>query len=64
MPTVELEEAEWNTVMAMIAGAPWRDANPLLLKIGEQLRRSQAANAVGAANMPPQQARKGPVPAG
>jgi hypothetical protein len=35
---VRLKGAEWQQVMAIIATAPWRDANPLLMKIGEQLR--------------------------
>jgi hypothetical protein len=41
MPTVELDEQEWQAVLAMIALAPWRDANPLLMKIGSQLRIQQ-----------------------
>jgi hypothetical protein len=28
--------------MAILAGAPWNVANPLLMKIGEQLRRQSA----------------------
>jgi hypothetical protein len=38
MPSVELEDNEWQRVMAIIAMAPWRDANPLLMKIGAQLQ--------------------------
>lgn len=38
MASIDLSENEWGQVMAMIAERPWRDANPLLLKIGEQLR--------------------------
>jgi hypothetical protein len=38
MPSIELEDQEWGQVMAIISTAPWRDANPLLMKIGEQLR--------------------------
>ena len=38
MPMVELEAQEWQQVMAMISSAPWRDANPLLMKIGAQLQ--------------------------
>jgi hypothetical protein len=39
MPSVELDDQEWQQVMAIIATAPWRDANPLLMKIGNQLRQ-------------------------
>jgi hypothetical protein len=39
MASVELEDQEWQQVMAIIATAPWRDANPLLMKIGNQLRQ-------------------------
>lgn len=38
MPSVELDDQEWQAVMAIVATAPWRDANPLLMKIGGQLR--------------------------
>jgi hypothetical protein len=45
MPIVELPEQEWQVVMALISAAPWRDANPLLMKIGGQLNaQHQAAN--------------------
>ena len=39
MVKVELDAEEWQRVMAIIANAPWSTANPLLMKIGEQLRR-------------------------
>jgi hypothetical protein len=35
---VELDEQEWQQVINMIATAPWTVANPLLMKIGNQLR--------------------------
>ena len=38
MPTVTLDDKEWNVVMQMLATQPWRDVNPLLMKIGNQLR--------------------------
>jgi hypothetical protein len=44
MPTVQLDDEEWQRVMAIIAGAPWNVANPLLMKIGEQLRHQQVTN--------------------
>lgn len=39
---VVLTAEEWNQVMAIIATASWKDANPLLMKIGAQLRAQQA----------------------
>jgi hypothetical protein len=45
MPTVQLDEEEWQKVMAIIAAAPWNIANPLLMKIGEQLRQVASNNA-------------------
>jgi hypothetical protein len=33
--------AEWNQVMALVGEGPWRIANPLLQKIGEQAARLQ-----------------------
>jgi hypothetical protein len=41
MSKIEMEDDEWQRVMACIALAPWRDANPLLMKIGEQLREQE-----------------------
>jgi hypothetical protein len=38
-PSVALTAQEWTQVMAILSTAPWRDANPLLMKIGEQLQR-------------------------
>jgi hypothetical protein len=38
MPVIEMTEQEWNQVMAILSSAPWRDANPLLIKIGSQLQ--------------------------
>ena len=38
MPAVNLDANEWGQVMAILSTAPWRDANPLLMKIGDQLR--------------------------
>lgn len=35
---VYLSEREWQAVMGLISLAPWRDANPLLMKIGAQLQ--------------------------
>jgi hypothetical protein len=38
MPAVMLDDNEWGQVMALLANASWRDANPLIMKIGNQLR--------------------------
>lgn len=38
MSIINLSDQEWGQVMACLASAPWREANPLLMKIGEQLR--------------------------
>lgn len=44
MQSVVLLEQEWQQVMGLLALAPWRDANPLLMKIGGQLRMQAAPN--------------------
>lgn len=41
MPVVNLSDTEWQQVLGIIATAPWRDANPLLMKIGAQLKTQQ-----------------------
>lgn len=38
MPSIELSDGEWGQVMQLISEGPWRVANPLLMKIGDQLR--------------------------
>lgn len=35
---VELDQPEWNSLLAILAQAPWNVANPLIMRIGEQLR--------------------------
>lgn len=35
---IDLSENEWGQVMAGISLLAWREANPLLMKIGEQMR--------------------------
>jgi hypothetical protein len=35
---VRLDLEEWQRVLAVLAQAPWSTANPLIMKIGEQLR--------------------------
>jgi hypothetical protein len=39
MQTVTLSEQEWQQVMGLMALGPWRDVNPLLMKIGQQLQQ-------------------------
>jgi hypothetical protein len=46
MQTVTLDTEEWQRVLTIIAGAPWNVANPLLLKIGEQLRMQSGSQRV------------------
>lgn len=36
--SVSLDQEEWNRVLAVLAQAPWNVSNPLIMKIGEQLR--------------------------
>lgn len=38
MPVVNLDDKEWQQVMGLLSEGPWRVANPLLMKIGDQLR--------------------------
>jgi hypothetical protein len=39
MPSnVSLDDREWGQVMNILADAPWKVSNPLLMKIGDQLR--------------------------
>jgi hypothetical protein len=48
---VRLELDEWQRVLAVLAQAPWSTANPLIMKIGEQLRMQEP--------MPPAQTSRG-----
>lgn len=36
--TVYLEKPEWDQILAILGKVPWEVANPLLMKIGGQLR--------------------------
>jgi hypothetical protein len=51
MASVDLSDADWQQVMAIIATAPWRDANPLLMKIGAQLQGQVQPQAVARAGI-------------
>lgn len=35
---IELADEEWRQVLAILAQAPWSTANPLIMKIAEQMR--------------------------
>jgi hypothetical protein len=54
MPHVQLTDAEWSQVMAILGEAPWKIVHPLLLKIGGQLH---AQAQVAAAPLPPKPLR-------
>lgn len=46
MTNINLENEDWDRVLQIIANAgsiPWTVTNPLLMKIGEQRRQSDAA---------------------
>lgn len=51
--TVHLSEREWQAVMGLISLAPWRDANPLLMKIGAQLQAQAPQQAEQPGQGPP-----------
>ena len=38
MATVNLDEREWQQVLSILSQQPWHIANPLLMKIGQQLQ--------------------------
>ena len=57
--TIALDLEEWQRVLQILAGAPWSAANPLIMKIGEQLRLQEksdpnARRPDGAGDRPPQ----------
>jgi hypothetical protein len=41
MVEVRLDPQEWNQLLQVLSQAPWNIANPLIMKIGEQLRAQQ-----------------------
>ena len=43
MSNVELSDQQWGQVMAILADAPWKIANPLLMEMGNQLRAQALA---------------------
>jgi hypothetical protein len=53
--TIDLDEQSWRTVLALLAKAPWEQANGLIMAIGGQMQQQQGQ---AAANPPqPQRAR-------
>ena len=48
---VRLDLAEWERVLGVLAQAPWATVNPLIMKIGDQLRMQEP--------MPPAQPSRG-----
>jgi hypothetical protein len=42
---VRLPIEQWQQVLAILATAPWSQANPLIMAIGEQLRQRAEATA-------------------
>ena len=46
MIEVRLDNEEWQRVLAILAQAPWSAANPLIMKIGQQLQAQTAAEEV------------------
>ena len=59
MPVVDLDETEWQNVLAILATAPWNQANPLLMKIGQQLRIQQVSRTNSLAEAPSNPAQVG-----
>ena len=43
MLPVQLDMEEWQRVLAILAQAPWSTANPLIMKIGQQLQAQAGA---------------------
>lgn len=41
--TVTLDQDAWNRLLAILSTAPWREANPLIMAIGQQLREQDQA---------------------
>jgi hypothetical protein len=53
MVEVRLEPQEWNQLLQILSQAPWNVANPLIMKIGEQLRGKQEAELLKGQQQPP-----------
>jgi hypothetical protein len=53
MSSVNLNDNEWGQLMSILADAPWKIANPLLMKIGDQLRAEAMINTAPTSNKAP-----------
>ena len=62
MPIIELDDNEWQMVLGILATAPWNQANPLLMKIGAQLRIQQVSKTNSMAEVPSNPAQVGVKP--
>ena len=40
--SVQLTQEDWQRVMSAMSHAPWKDVNPLLMSIGDQLQKQIA----------------------
>lgn len=47
MIPVQLDMEEWQRVLAVLAQAPWSTVNPIIMKIGEQLRAQAGRDSAG-----------------
>jgi hypothetical protein len=63
MIEVRLDPEEWQRVLAILSQAPWATVNPLIMKIGEQLRAHSAAEGARRGNGVDEEAAQGGRPA-
>jgi hypothetical protein len=52
MIEVRLDMEEWQRVLGILAQAPWATANPLIMKVADQLRIAQSERDAYAAKRP------------
>lgn len=57
--SVTLTEREWQAVITALANQPWHIANPLLMRIGEQLRNQQPTTELRSGYMEPAKSNSG-----
>jgi hypothetical protein len=58
MPSVEMNDQEWGQLMFILAnaegkGITWTMVNPLMMKVGDQLRVQASAKRYGIDQQPP-----------
>jgi hypothetical protein len=63
MIEVRLDQEEWQRVLAVLAQGQWAIVNPLIMKIGEQLRTHSAAEGARRGNGVDAEAAQGERPA-